>query len=92
MTIAQFQSEVRITYNGVAVKSDQFTSSVFNSTTYLVKFQGLGSLNENSLSFSFTPGTITDQYGNVLTTVTVESNVTVTTGVNEEVAAISDSV
>lgn len=45
LTLAQFTSEVRITYNGVAVKSDQFTAEVYNSTTYLVKFNNLGSLN-----------------------------------------------
>ena len=83
---------MRITYNGAAVKSSQFTASVHNSTTYHVRFHSLGSLNENALSFSFTPGTIADQYGNILTTVTVNSTVTVTTGVNEEIAAVSDTV
>ncbi len=65
---------MQIKYNGFAVKSNQFTASVYNSTTFLVRFTGLGesvSLNENSLSFSFSPGTITDQYGNFLTVVTV---------------------
>jgi hypothetical protein len=74
MTISQFTQLVIIKYKGQSLKSNQFTSSVYNSTTFLVIFSNNltdGSLNELALSFSFAPGSITDQYGNILTTVTV---------------------
>jgi hypothetical protein len=92
MTLAQFSSTVQIQFNGSPLKSNQFTASVFNSTTYLVKFPSSMSLNENALSFSFTPGSITDQYGNVLTTVTVSQNVTIVTGLNAQVASVTQPV
>lgn len=86
---------MQIKYNGYVVKGDQFDASVYNSTTFLVKFTGLGSsvsLNENALSFSFEPGTIVDQYGNILTTVTFEATVTETPGVTEAVAKAAEPV
>lgn len=85
MTIDQFKATVQITANKATISSSQYTASIFNSTTYLVVFSKSLSLNENSLSFSFTPGSITDQYGNVLTTVTVQQNITIITGINEDV-------
>jgi len=45
LTIAQFISTVQIYYNGQPVKSNQFTASVYNSTTFLVVFDSSMSLN-----------------------------------------------
>lgn len=45
MTINQFTTTVQIFYNGQALKPSQFTATVFNSTTYLVKFSSAISLN-----------------------------------------------
>lgn len=45
-----------------------------------------------ALSFYFPPGSISDQYGNSLTTVTVQQNVTMVVSVNADVAKTSQSV
>ena len=89
LSLSQFISTVQISYNGQSVKSSQFTASVFNQTTFLVIFNSDVSLNENSLSFYFAPGTISDQYGNILTVVTVTQNITTSIGVNAQVSQIN---
>ena len=45
LTTSQFASTVQIAYNGQPVKSNQYTVSVYNSTTFLVVFNNVGSLN-----------------------------------------------
>jgi hypothetical protein len=45
-----------------------------------------------ALSFFFPPGSISDQYGNSLTTATVQQNVTMVVSVNADVAKTSQSV
>jgi hypothetical protein len=92
LSLTQFTTIVQIRFNGAPLKSYQFTPSVYNSTTFLVKFSSEISLNELALSFYFPPGSIEDQYGNSLTTVTVEQNVTVVAGVNSQVAKTTKSV
>ena len=90
LTTTTFAEQVQISFAGSAVKSDQFTVTVHNSTTYLVVFaSSVTSLNEQSLSFYFPPGSVVDQFGNTATATTVSEEVDIETGYNEEVAAVS---
>jgi hypothetical protein len=72
MTVNKFIETVQIKYNGKVVRSDQFSAKYFNTTTYWVTFSSITSLNENSLSIGFQPGSVLDIYGNILTVNTVE--------------------
>lgn len=45
MTLDEFISSVQIYMNGVVVKPSQFSATIFNSTTYLVVFTQMSSLN-----------------------------------------------
>lgn len=47
LTLAEFTSKVKINYKGVPLKSNQFTATVHNSTTFLVKF-----VDENGVSLN----------------------------------------
>ncbi len=38
MTLAEFVAFVQIYRNGVAVKPNEFTAAIFNSTTYVITF------------------------------------------------------
>jgi hypothetical protein len=89
LTLSQFASTVQISYDGQSLKTSQFTASIYNQTTFLVIFSSDISLNEKSLSFYFAPGSISDQYGNILTVVTVTQNVTGSAGVNAQVSQIN---
>lgn len=81
MTTDQFQQIVQVKYNGQTVKPSNFTVKFYNKTTYWITFRNSTSLNENSLSIGFQPGSITDMFGNQLTVNLIESTFEANTGV-----------
>ena len=91
MSAEEVQKTVQIKSNGVAVPSSKYKVSYYNTTTFLAVFDKSMSLNELALSFSFSPGSVSDQFGNILTTVTVNQTVVVSTGLTPSIAEASVS-
>ncbi len=91
MSAEEVQKTVQIKSNGVAVPSSKYEVSYYNTTTFLAVFDKSMSLNELALSFSFSPGSISDQFGNILTTVTVNQTIVVSTGLTPSIAEASVS-
>ena len=92
MTLNEFIQNVQLKLNGSAVRSNEFTAAIYNSTTYVVTFIQMASLNEMALSIGFIPGFIVDNFGNFLTVNNLNSTFTQSTGVDENIANKSKAI
>lgn len=68
LTRDQFAQVARLSTQNGPLKSSSYTINKVAGNVYQLKFLASASLNELSLSLSFAPGSITDSFGNGLTT------------------------